>query len=72
MGYFFTLHLTVGGFSYNLNIDTGSSDLFIKGEEAIGSPRVKYSCRECLKNNKKYTISYLDGDLSTYLNELQV
>lgn len=31
MGYFFTLHLTVGGFSYNLNIDTGSSDLFIKG-----------------------------------------
>lgn len=32
MGYFFTLNLTVSGIPYRLNIDTGSSDIFIKGE----------------------------------------
>lgn len=31
MGYFFTLPLTIAGMQYNLNIDTGSSDIFIKG-----------------------------------------
>ena len=30
-GYYFTLALNVDGLDYNLNIDTGSSDLFVKG-----------------------------------------
>lgn len=29
----FTLTLIVNGFTYNLSVDTGSSDLFIKGED---------------------------------------
>lgn len=31
MGYFFTLPLKIAGMHYNLNVDTGSSDIFIKG-----------------------------------------
>lgn len=31
MGYFFTLPMVIAGMHYNLNIDTGSSDIFIKG-----------------------------------------
>jgi hypothetical protein len=34
----FTLNLTVNDFPYELTIDTGSSDFFIKGEEMIGQP----------------------------------
>ena len=31
MGYFFTMDFIIAGFPYKLNIDTGSSDMFIKG-----------------------------------------
>jgi len=51
MGLYFTLHLIVAGLEYNVNIDTGSSDFFIKGEQSAGVPSVKYSCLNCLKNN---------------------
>ena len=63
MGFFFSLNLTVGGLPYSLNIDTGSSDLFIKGEQTEGVPQVKYQCPVCLTNNKKVEIGYLDGFL---------
>jgi hypothetical protein len=72
MGFYFTLHLTIGGIPYNLNVDTGSSDLFIKGENSPGSPTVKYTCPSCLKSNHKYRIGYLDGSLNTYLAQLPV
>lgn len=48
MGYFFSLNLTIGGLPYRLNIDTGSSDIFIKGENSPGNPAVKYTCPSCL------------------------
>jgi hypothetical protein len=44
MGYFFSLNLTVAGLAYRLNIDTGSSDIFIKGEQSPGNPATKYTC----------------------------
>jgi hypothetical protein len=72
MGYYFTLHLTIAGIPYNLNIDTGSSDLFIKGENSAGSPSNKYSCPSCLRNNAYYRIGYMDGYLDTYLDQLSV
>lgn len=63
MGYFFTLNLTVAGIPYRLNIDTGSSDIFIKGEGSPGTPANKYNCSECFAHNPKITIAYLDGAL---------
>ena len=51
MGYFFTLPLKIAGLQYNLNVDTGSSDLFIKGEHSPGMPKDKYSCPKCLADN---------------------
>jgi hypothetical protein len=72
MGYYFTLSMTIAGLNYNLNIDTGSSDLFIKGESTPGSPSQKYSCPSCRKNGKKITIAYLDGALQTYKANLPV
>jgi hypothetical protein len=68
MGYFFTISMTVDGIPYRLNIDTGSSDIFIKGEQTKGSPNRKFSCPACFKSNPKYSISYLDGTLKTYAN----
>lgn len=62
----------MAGLPYNLNIDTGSSDLFIKGEQSKGNPANKYSCAECLKDNKKIRIAYMDGPVDTYLDELEV
>lgn len=72
MGYFFTLPLKIAGMHYNLNVDTGSSDIFIKGEHSKGSPPQKYSCPECLRNNPQYSIGYVDGFLQTYLKRLPV
>jgi hypothetical protein len=66
MGYYFTINLTVAGVPYHLNIDTGSSDIFIKGENSPGQPLKKYSCPDCLKKNQKISIGYLDGQLNTY------
>ena len=45
MGYFFTLNITVAGLKYRLNIDTGSSNIFMKGEDSAGNPAVKFTCR---------------------------
>jgi hypothetical protein len=44
MGYFFTIDLIISGLPYQLNIDTGSSDIFIKGENSPGVPFQKYTC----------------------------
>lgn len=63
----FTLAFTIEGFAYDLAIDTGSSDLFIKGENMAGNPVKKLSCPACLKNNRKASIRYLDGEVQTYL-----
>ena len=38
----FDLHLIVDGLEYWLGMDTGSSDIFIKGENTSGSPKHKY------------------------------
>jgi hypothetical protein len=51
MGFYFSLNLTIGGLPYQLSIDTGSSDLFIKGENSPGIPKKKYSCPQCMENN---------------------
>lgn len=72
MGYFFTLNMTVQGIPYALNIDTGSSDIFIKGENSKGKPDKKYTCPVCKQKNQKYSISYLDGTLYTYLKEVNI
>ena len=48
MGYYFTLPMLVAGYAYNLNVDTGSSDIFIKGQGTQGKPKFKYSCSSCL------------------------
>lgn len=72
MGYFFTLNLTIAGLPYSLNIDTGSSDLFIKGEQSPGKPANKYSCPSCQKNSPRISIGYLDGSLDTYKSYLPV
>ncbi len=63
MGYFFSLDLIIGGLPYSLNIDTGSSDIFIKGEQSAGIPNNKYHCQACMKRNTKVSIGYLDGFL---------
>ena len=34
----FTLNFVVNGFDYDLSVDTGSSDFFIKGEGMAGAP----------------------------------
>jgi hypothetical protein len=44
----FTISLNVNGFYYNLSIDTGSSDFFIKGEDLGGNPTRKFSCKKCI------------------------
>lgn len=72
MGYFFTINLTIAGIPYRLNIDTGSSDIFIKGQDSPGAPANKYQCSECMDNNPKITIAYLDGPLDTYQADLLV
>lgn len=50
-----------------MSIDSGSSDIFIKGEKSQGKPKQRYHCGDiCIKKNEKYTIGYLDGELRTY------
>lgn len=72
MGYFFTLPLIIEGYNYALNIDTGSSDIFIKGAGTTGNPKYKYSCSSCVYNNQQFYLSYIDGSLQTYEIELGV
>lgn len=63
----FTLHLNINGFDYDLSVDTGSADLFVKGHGMLGNPEKQYVCEECIFKNKKVRIGYLDGFLSTYM-----
>ena len=72
MGYYFSLNVTVAGLPYRLNIDTGSSDIFIKGDQSPGSPAVKYTCQKCAQQQQTISIGYLDGFLSTYKANLPV
>jgi hypothetical protein len=34
--YFFSIKMKIGNIDYDLSIDTGSSDIFIKGEKSAG------------------------------------
>lgn len=72
MGYFFTLPMNIAGLDYHLNIDTGSSDIFIKGENSPGQPEKKYTCPVCMRVNKKLMIFYLDGGLRTYIQKVDI
>lgn len=72
MGYFFSINMTIGGLPYKLNIDTHSSDIFIKGENSPGNPVDKYSCPKCLEQNEKIILSYIDGPVEAYKTVLPV
>jgi hypothetical protein len=63
----FTLAMAIEGIPYELAVDTGSADLFVKGENMTGNPVKKLSCSTCLQNNRKASILYLDGEVQTYL-----
>lgn len=65
--------MEIAGLNYYLQVDTGSSDLFIKGEQTNGNPPKKYQCGQpCLSSSPRYNISYWDGDLQTYETKLSV
>ena len=54
-----------------MSIDSGSSDIFIKGEKSSGKPKIKYHCGDvCINTHDKYKIGYLDGHLLTYESNL--
>jgi len=36
--------MKVAGIDYKMQIDSGSSDIFIKGEKSIGEPKIRYQC----------------------------
>jgi len=56
-----------------MGIDSGSSDIFIKGEDSKGKPVKRYHCgKDCIDNSDHYTIGYLDGRLKTYEKNLEV
>ena len=38
--------MEIGGVHYDVNLDTGSSDFMIKGEDTDGQPDRKYKCEE--------------------------
>ena len=71
LGYFFALPILIGGYQYRLNVDTGSSDIFIKGQGTKGGPTFKYSCPICLQNaqstSQLFLLTYLDGEVYTCL-----
>jgi hypothetical protein len=64
-----TIALSIEGLVYDLVIDTGSSELFIKGDGLKGQPPVKFSCDICSRTYRRYSISYLDGGIVSYLIE---
>lgn len=47
-------------------MDTGSSDVFIKGENAPGVPKQRYHSPDDYTKKPKIHIGYLDGPLETY------
>lgn len=56
-----------------MQIDSGSSDIFIKGEQAKGQPKNRYQCGQtCINNNEHYVLGYLDGYVQTYEKTLPV
>lgn len=56
-----------------MTIDTGSSDIYIKGEHSRGVPGKRYVCGQwCIDNLPHYEIEYLDGKLETYAKNLEV
>ena len=56
-----------------MSIDSGSSDIFIKGQKSQGKPKIRYHCGQtCIDNNSHYQIGYLDGHLKTYETKLEV
>jgi hypothetical protein len=68
----FTLALNIAGIPYKLSMDTGSSDFFIKGENAPGAPTLKYKSNQSFNTKGAITIGYLDGNLKTYATVLTV
>lgn len=68
----FFLPIVVQGIKYNMQIDSGSSDFVIKGENADGNPSKKYACNGQCEKNTKYQIQYLDGNMQTYEQNLTV
>jgi hypothetical protein len=68
----FTLDLKIAGLPYKLSMDTGSSDFFIKGEAAPGSPSRRYKSNSRYTNLPTIKIGYLDGTLRTYATTLNV
>ena len=68
----FTLQLVVNGLKYQLSMDTGSSDIFIKGENTTGEPKKKYQSGEGYLDLERYNIGYLDGYLKCYAKTLPV
>lgn len=65
--------MKIAGLDYKMTIDSGSSDIFIKGENASGKPKNRFHCGQtCIDNNDHYRIGYLDGKLETYEAKLPV
>ena len=68
----FNLELIVDGIQYWLSVDTGSADIFIKGEETKGDPSEKYKNNEDYTKLEKIELGYLDGDVDCYEKVLPV
>ena len=68
----FNLELVVNGIEYWLSMDTGSSDIFIKGEKTKGEPKTKYKNNEDYKKLKPYYLGYLDGEVKCYEKTIPV
>jgi len=63
--------MKIDGLKYKMSIDSGSSDIFIKGENATGKPKRRYHCGQvCIDTHDHYKIGYLDGRLETYETKL--
>lgn len=68
----FTISLLAGGKAYDMTVDTGSSDFFIKGETMTGIPSNKYQCAACMRDYPKTTLAYLDGIVDAYVQTVNV
>lgn len=56
-----------------MSVDTGSADIFIKGEKSPGVPNKKYRCGSNYKKKQpQVAIGYLDGQMDTYATVLDV
>lgn len=53
--YAFSLPMKINGLKYRMSIDSGSSDIFIKGENAAGKPKRRYHCGQtCIDTHNHY------------------